>query len=335
MPRRTPVAGGTVVAGLAAVAAATLTVSPAGSTPQMSFVTAPEAERITVVSHGSAAYGQPQLRKPDERGYTVSTAGLVGHTPRGLDVWVDPDAPHAQNLAQHSKATVRIWRGLGIRSRYRGFGTPKLDEGVVTVTEGPDGCTGGRVGVAYQSWESLPTDKWYVHSGRVVICPGLYKYGSWQWSSTIRHELGHAAGLGHFDGTFRGTTQVMRSVNSGGVSTFQAGDLNGLRFFARNNRTVKSLIPPHGEVGDIDWSDNAVDFSGWARLDQFRGKPVQIRVTDNGRPLPMVAVTRPRSGGRFQLSVPVGEGSHSICLSAVSTVNRAATRSLGCASFSR
>lgn len=51
----------------------------------------------------------------------------------------------------------------------------------------------------------------------------------------MTHELLHAVGLGHYDGTFQGTRQLMMSGTIT-VAGMQQGDVNGLAYLASNRR---------------------------------------------------------------------------------------------------
>lgn len=316
----------------------------------------PTAQPTTrVVREGAmAAGGVLSARSTSSDGYVLGVSDLLGETPAGLHVWVRRSTPHHATLARYAKATVALWQKLGLKATYKGYGSPRLREGVVTVTEGPAGCTGGHAGMTWHTSMPLPHGRSYMQSARVVICPRLFRYASWQWSATIRHELGHAAGLGHFDGVYRGSTQVMRSVNHAPVATYKAGDVNGLRYLAGNNTRVRRAIPPRGtlENGSLLYLPDGtvkVRLTGWAMLDWYRDKPVRIVVTDNGVQVGSVdtSVYRPdvnrlfdrgtdhRHG--FVLAVPydlLGKATHSFCLTAVSTVQASTTKKLGCSSWS-
>lgn len=316
-----------------------------------SVVVAPAATArpaTRVVREGAmAAGGLLSARSTSSYGYVLGVTGLLGETPAGLHVWVRPGTPHHAILARNAKATVAVWQKLGLKATYKGYGTPRLREGVVTVTEGLAGCTGGHAGMTWHTSMPLPHGTSYMQSARVVICPRLFRYASWQWSATIRHELGHAAGLGHFDGVYRGSTQVMRSVNHAPVWTFKAGDVNGLRYLASNNTRVRRAIPPRGtlELSTLAGA-TAVSLKGWAMLTWYRDKPVRIVVTDNGMQIASVDtdVYRPdinrlydpntnhRHG--FTIVVPYANtAKHEFCLTAVSTVQASSTAKLGCATW--
>lgn len=315
----------------ASATAAGLTVLPA-SGPEATLTRAPgsaTAGPVQVQRVGSALAMPATALRTTAYGYVRATPGLLGETPRGLHVWVDRGARHRANLVRQARATIAVWRDAGLNATYEGLGTPRRREGIVTLSEGSAGCEAGtaRVGNTWQSWRNLPDGKAYMHSARIVICPRLYRYARWQWSATVRHELGHAAGLGHFDSRYKGSTQLMRWANKAPVSSFKAGDLNGLRFFARNNDLVRQLIPPRGSVDrDIGVLNRVVTLTGWAKLDWYPAKPVRIVVTESGRRL---ASTLTDGGHRFAVMVPRSAGEHTLHITAVSPLNPAARQKLG------
>ena len=81
----------------------------------------------------------------------------------------------------------------------------------------------------------------FVYQGRVVVTASRYAANpstTW-WVGTLMHELAHATGLGHFDGTYLGSYQLMRWAN--GPNAIKPGDANGLRRIAPPGRLSGSL----------------------------------------------------------------------------------------------
>lgn len=364
--RRARVAGRLTAAMTALAAAAVLSLTPVttlgAAETTTRATTRPTATGVIVAPvttiggrqvsrEGSTATGGGLVgaRRALSSGYVLGVPGLLGETPAGFRVWVNRRAPHRANIARNAKATVALWHKLGLKATYKGYGAPRLREGIITVTEGLSGCTGGHAGITWHTSMPLPRRKAYMQSARVVICPRLYRYPRWQWSATVRHELGHAVGLGHFDGSYKGSTQVMRSVNHAPVATFKAGDINGLKYLAGNNTRVRNAIPPHGRLEMTSLaSTDLIRLRGWAMLDWYRSKPTRIVVTDNGKQVASVDTTVYRAdinklydpgtehqhGFSIQVPYTLGSGLHEFCVTAVSPVQTSTTKKLGCALWS-
>jgi hypothetical protein len=61
------------------------------------------------------------------------------------------------------------------------------------------------------------------------------------WVGTLMHEIAHGMGLGHYDSSYNGTYQLMRSAN--GPDYIKTGDANGLRRIAPGGRVSATLTP--------------------------------------------------------------------------------------------
>lgn len=314
------------------------------------IVAAPVATvRTTVVTEPVAnGHRQPASRaRRSASGFRLADPDLVGITPRGLHVWVAGGTRHAQVIAAYARTTVAQWRRLGLQAQFHGYGSPRQAEGIVTIGESRAGCRGGAAGLAWQRFGALAGRAEFAAGGRVAICPRIFRQERWQWGATIRHELGHLAGLGHFDAVHRGRTQVMRWQNRGGISTYQAGDLRGLRHLAAGRRRVLAAYPPVGifERSTMSSGDTVVDLVGWAVLPVSPGQLVRIRVTDNGRLVssartdvyrPEVNRTQHRGSHAahgFSVGIPWSGGRHTYCVTAVSPLRSATTANLGCTTW--
>ncbi len=79
-------------------------------------------------------------------------------------------------------------------------------------------------------------------AGQVWIHPDAVASSSELLRHVTAHEVGHAIGLAHFDSTYLGQLQVMRSVVGTPFPTFRQGDVNGFR----------SLHCREDELTDVD-----------------------------------------------------------------------------------
>ncbi len=280
------------------------------------------------------------------RGFTFLQPTLVGQTPAGFRVWVDRRARHRWAIGSAVSAAVHDLRGLGDNVRYRGYGLPRSTEGVVRVREGSKGCgTDGRtIGVTWAYWKTLDTGKRYVYRADVYLCPKLFRMATWATKVTVRHELGHAMGLGHTNYRYLGSYQVMNAVVRSSVIHYRAGDRRGIRTLIANTRVIKTQIPPIGKLDSSTWLAGRIQFTGWALLQYYRSSAVTITLTDNGTeiyrggtPILRADVNLAHDIGLrthgFLFSVPWPGGSHTYCVRATSVDHPAASAQLGCVTW--
>lgn len=279
-------------------------------------------------------------------GFAFLQPTLVGQTPAGFGVWVNPAARHHWAIASAAAAAVSDLRALGDNVRWRGYGLPRSTEGVVRVLEGSKGCgTDGRtIGVTWAYWKTLDSGKRYVYRSDVYLCPRLFSMATWATKVTVRHELGHAMGLGHTNYRYLGSYQVMNAVVRSSVIHYRAGDRRGIEALIANTRVIKTQIPPIGKLDSSTWDNGRIDFTGWALLQFYRSSAVTITLTDNGSVIYRggTPVLRPdvnlahdvglRTHG-FQFSVPWPGGSHTYCVRATSADHPVASAQLGCVTW--
>lgn len=82
-----------------------------------------------------------------------------------------------------------------------------------------------------------------IFQARVIITLSRYRANpstTW-WTGTLMHEITHAMGLGHYDSTYGGSYQLMRSAN--GPDYIKSGDVNGLRDVAPAGRISAYVTP--------------------------------------------------------------------------------------------
>jgi hypothetical protein len=280
-------------------------------------------------------------------GYVYMTQRLIGETPGGLNVWVESGSAHRSEIAKYAASSVRRLRKFGLDVQWKGFGSPKAAEGVVTLRESNAGCSGGPnvIGMTWPYWNTLPNGDLYTDRAEIALCPTLFtNYGTWVTRATIHHELGHAMGLGHTAYEYDGSYQVMNPVATKGVSSYRAGDANGLRRLARHAQQVRDEIAPIGRFDDSTVSGKDLTFTGWALLQYGKNVGVTIKVTDNGKVVRRSATTVLRQdvnsqydhGDRthgFSVSVPAQSGKHTYCVTAVSSVDSVAKSQLGCVTW--
>lgn len=306
---------------------------------------APDREVTTVDALSLSALAKASSRAG--AGYTTLQPTLIGQTPSGFTVWVDGGARHRSTIARTAAQAVSELRRLGTNVRWRGYGSPNAVEGAVRIRESAKGCGsgGGTVGMTWTYWHTLASGKRYASRADVYLCPRLFTLYAWATGATVRHELGHAMGLGHTNYKYDGSYQVMNATVRRGVVDYRAGDRRGLATLARNTAGVKKQIPPAGHLDGSSWrSDGTIDFKGWALLTYYRSDPVTIVLTDNGRtirtsgtPLVRADVNRTRDPGKrahgFDLVVTWPGGTHNYCVTARATRRATVSVQLGCVTW--
>jgi hypothetical protein len=177
-------------------------------------------------------------------GYSLLASRLIGETPLGYRMYVQPTGPDARAIATAASTTAAQLRGLGLPVTFAGFGRPALREGIITVAEGAQGCVGSDRTLAETSAtiRTLRSGDAYMLRADVAVCPRLYRqpYSLAVRLGVIRHELGHAMGLAHTNYRVNGSYQLMNAYTHSGVTDYRSGDIAGLRRLAAGAARVRS-----------------------------------------------------------------------------------------------
>jgi hypothetical protein len=105
-----------------------------------------------------------------------------------------------------------------------------------------------------------------VESGRIWIDPVILSQPSFSLRHVIRHELGHALGLNHYEALYKGYYQVMAPGSS--PTFYQPGDRNGLSFLGQPPMDLPHVAFAHYLSKTVgEWGFSAA--SGW--LPETRG----------------------------------------------------------------
>lgn len=123
-------------------------------------------------------------------------------------------------------------------------------------------CTGDFVGCTdIHTWAWNGAAPYFISAARIWVDPDALEFPE-AFSEILVHELGHAAGLDHYDTSFEGAKQVMRSVLELPLTgTYRSGDRNGLARTAAIGALVPGPCVPgvidvavdNPFCGDIDW----------------------------------------------------------------------------------
>jgi len=109
-------------------------------------------------------------------------------------------------------------------------GAPAAFNEIVVTMRGASRCGTPTNGDTTVFGCTMRTAASYVVTADIEINPAVV--GTPWSSSTLLHEMGHAAGLDDYNGTVGGAWQVMRTSSVAGLTDYQAGDINGLRALA-------------------------------------------------------------------------------------------------------
>ena len=150
-----------------------------------------------------------------------------------------------------------------------------------------------------------------VVAGRVWLHPSALGLSPSHRTNLAAHELGHALGLQHYDGSWTDGRQVMHPVISGATS-YRAGDSAGLRLLAGAGQR------PAGTVTSRSYAAGSAHVAGTV------ASGTRIRLSAG-----TVSADVTSSGGRFSGALPLPAGSHRVCATSLDAA-AGFQRALGC-----
>ena len=182
-------------------------------------------------------------------------------------------------------------------------------------------------------------DRGTITSGRIWINPRAFSRPPTELSNTVRHELGHTLGLGHYEYLHEDRVQTMHPSRFD-AATYEAGDRDGLRFVAgkppidAEAQSPRSPTDPLGAIEAAVAGPFGITVRGWA-VDPETASPVTVTVTVDGAPVVVVAdkerisVDGRRRPAGYESVRPAGAGVHEVCATA-RNVGRGSDTPLGC-----
>lgn len=186
-------------------------------------------------------------------GYCWSNGGLHPHLPwtRNTVKWYlsTSGLPAAgESLVKSAISKLNAISGLGADLRYGGKTSVTAPTSTRRfVIRFGSGCTSGSaLGCTITSTQGTYR---MVFEAETIVTLARYNANpstTW-WVGTLMHEIAHGTGLGHYDGAYAGTYQLMRSAN--GPDFVKSGDANGLRVVAPAGRVSASLTAKAATAG--------------------------------------------------------------------------------------
>jgi hypothetical protein len=223
----------------------------------------------------------------------------VGVLPSALRVYVRDSGAAPDALYTQTRATVAQLRDAGLPVRFRGWGSPTDDtRGVVAVRAVH--CASPGV-VAYVYPRTLFTGWAEIRLSAVItVCRAAFRSTA-MLRATVLGELGRAVGLGTFDATYAGRNQMLNATIQPQYRSYQAGDLNGLRYLAGITREVApTLEPTAGGLASAALPNGAVRITGWALNGAENDNPARVTLLRDGEPLAAVNADISSDSGRLR-----------------------------------
>ncbi|MDE0803603.1 MAG: hypothetical protein OSA99_09800 [Acidimicrobiales bacterium] len=207
-------------------------------------------------------------------------------------------------------------------------------------------CSGSWLGCA-----SPVVDGGEISEARVWINPRLLTRSSQALDNGVRHELGHAFGLGHFNGEFDGHLQTMHATSFDALS-YRSGDLAGLGRGLTGSQpasTPASATPqvaPAAPAPPVAAASTSADPSGDMHasagpvgivirghaVDVDATEPVVVTVTLDDQTFSLAAAKLDESTGQrnaYEVVWSVGPGTHRVCVVA-HNIGAGSDATLGC-----
>lgn len=266
---------------------------------------------------GYATYGNVSLRET----YTIRLLESSG---------VERLRPHAEAVAATMRDTIgqQVVVAPGTVAAGVVSKTGFIDVRVSSTSP----CTGQWLGCA------APTVRdGEVKSAQVWISPRLLERSTASIDNGVRHELGHAFGLAHYDAPWDGHLQTMHST-SFDASEYRSGDLNGLRSVAIHATPPPAApepepdptpepapapvavaappVDPTGSVDDIVSTGFGILVRGHAS-DPDTSDPIGVLITMDDQPFELLASRMDPDAGTangFEVVWSVEPGMHRVCV---------------------
>jgi hypothetical protein len=230
-------------------------------------------------------------------GYTTASGGRVGVLPSGLRVFVKRSGPAPDALYAQTRAAVGQVRAAGLPVQFAEWGSPRSGaRGVISVRTvtcaSPDHLGFMYPRTIYTGWAEVRT------AAVIAVCPRAYRTRA-VLRATLLGELGRAVGLGTFNGTYEGSTQVLNAMAQPQYDRYRAGDLNGLHYLAAITRAVApTLVPTAGGLAIDALTNGALRVSGWALNGAENDNPAVVTIRRDGALLTLVTAQVSTAAGR-------------------------------------